>query len=113
MYFTLWHTGTYNVRIFNTGQDIQGSPRLYLYCVFNPLFLCYNVYLTPSFLLKCFLIPLFSSIFVSNALVDPTSSIAYGAGLVGGVAGEQISLTIQVKPSPSILLCVFNPLLLY
>ena len=38
-----------------------------------------------------------ATIFVKNAPVDPTSSIAYGKGLVGGIAGEQLTVTIQAK----------------
>ena len=38
-----------------------------------------------------------TTIFVENAPVDPTSSIAYGQGLLGGIAGEQIEITIQAK----------------
>jgi hypothetical protein len=37
------------------------------------------------------------SITVINAPVDPTSSLAYGIGLVGGIAGEQIAVEIQAK----------------
>jgi hypothetical protein len=62
--YTLWNTGTYNVRITNNNIDIQGSP---------------------------------CTLFVQNAPVDPTSSIAFGKGLIGGVAGEQLSITIQAK----------------
>lgn len=60
--FTLWHTGTYAVRITNNGVDIFGSP---------------------------------TSIFVSNAPVDPTASLSAGAS--GGTAGVPITVAIQAK----------------
>jgi len=62
--FTLWTTGTYQVRITSNGIDIQGSP---------------------------------TTIFVSNAPVDPTASFTTGQGLIGGIAGNQIALQIQAK----------------
>ena len=38
-----------------------------------------------------------TSIFVSNAPVDPTASFAYGPGLMTGIAGQQAELFIQAK----------------
>ena len=64
--FTLWHTGTYDVRISHNGVDIAGSP---------------------------------TTIFVSNAPVDPTASLTTGSGLVGGEAGVPIEVFVQAKDS--------------
>ena len=62
--FTLWHTGSYSVRVRNRGIDIQGSP------------------LTIS---------------VVNGPLAANSSVAYGSGLQGGVAGQALSVNIQTK----------------
>lgn len=62
--FSLWHTGSYFVRITNKGVDIQGSP------------------LTIS---------------VKNGTLDAQASLAFGSGLVGGVAGTARTVNIQAK----------------